>query len=1154
MSNEYLFYSFFLIVIFFKEAFEACSNSRCQSCTAGSVSCISCNSPYHFKLDDDSGTCYAKSELGENYYVNHVSLRFEQCNERCQTCKDGNTPTDTNNQCITCASGLYKKIISSDPYLNNCYQPYEIDNDYYKDTSETPPIFKKCFERCSTCSQAGDATNNNCDSCKIGTNSDTQYYKLDSGETGNCYLRSEIPDGYEIPLVEELNEIATGKINERNGITSPDNANYCYISERIARRCYRSCKTCSGFGDDVEMKCLTCLDNYFFYNNNCYKKCPKPDTYQLKDSNYICRELVDGYKIVTEYRTSTDIVNFLLYHDLGEFDFEQDLIIAENIYGQVYSLKNKKTNDDLAESLELATISISDSCLKKIIQHYHLEEDDKDNFMLIKFDRNYTDATSKYQSSVNQIDFYLFFPYYEYDIIAGEKVPNGIYEEIKLSSICTSEEDIKIIKPLINLNEESTGINLSEALEIYKKYNSYDIFLSSNVFFSDICSTYKSSSGKDVELAERREKYYQNVSFCEGNCVFSGFDYENYRVICDCDASLFLTSEEYDDVNYKDRKNLIKNLAFSTTNNIFPKNISSSYMSLNFKTMKCTYLTFDVKVALKNIGNWLAVALFVIKVVIFGIFLRKRLIPMDEEYNKRKQKIEQEMLTYVPNARIMTSGDLAKTKKYHIEKEVWGNYAGAYKSDKGKKNKKITGHKKHNDNGDSNKLTYSRLESNKNADNDNEKEEEEEYKGNKSRKNKFNPPKRLGYIYSDDRAEEDLDQNSRKNNMFKSAMKDFNYEQKEKNTNQFFENGINKADLYNAKYPISKDRLNETEDENEKNTNIQSMKKSKNKKTKKGKIESKETDGMVNEILPIEPNDIIDDERKEAPQKLNDDNINEVSNENNYNKDTEGENKEKAKNKKNSKKKKKNLEDTDGVPKYKKEYLDGKNKGGNPSKIEPAINFRFSSLTTLEKLSFMKYKFAVNLDKRIFLEIYMGCLKMSQMIFNFIYIPYYHNMKFLKLYFFVFVFNLNLFTTTIFYSHYYMKKMYGFKILMCSLQSIIVSAVLYLFSYSKKKFTSVHVLDKWKMAHYKKVYKIVITIAFIVEFIFSAFIWFFSASFNAVYQNSYIFYLLHVLESNVITLVLPFLFCFLPAFLRYLSLTYEAKALYCINNIVDIFF
>ena len=773
--------------------------------------------------------------------------------------------------------------------------------------------------------------------------------------------------------------------------------------------------------------------------------------------------------------------------------------------------------------------------------------------MLIKFDRNYTDDTSNYKSSVNQIDFYLFFPYYEYDIIAGEKVPNGIYEEIKLSLICTSEEDIKIIKPLINMNEALTGVNLSEASDIYKKYNSYDMFLSSNAFFSDICSTYKSSSGKDVELAERREKYYQNISFCEGNCIFSGFDYKNYRVTCDCDASMFLTSEQYDDVNYLDRKNLIKNLEYSKINNIFPNNVSSSYMSLNFKTMKCTHLTFDVKVALHNIGNWLAVSLFVIKVVIFGIFLRKRFIPMDEEYNKRKQKIEQEMITYVPNARIMTSGDLAKIKKkYHIEKDVWGNYAGTYKSDKGKKSKKITTQKKHKDNGDSNKLTHSRLTTNKNG--DNESEEEEENKGNKLRKNKFNPPKRLGYIYSDDRAQEELDENSKKNNIFKNALKELNYKQKEKKNSIFFEKGINNTDLPNGKFPVSKDLLNETEDENEKNTNIQSMKKSKNKKIKKGKMESKNTDGMVNEILPIEPNDVVDDERNEDPQKLNDNYINDESKENNYNKDTEGENQEKAKNKKNSKKKKKNLEDTDEVPRYKKEYLDAKNMGANPSKVEPAINFRFCSMTSPEKLSFMKFKIAANLDKRTFMEIYMGCLKMSQMVFNFIFIPYYHNMKFLKLYFFVFVFNLNLFTTTIFYSHYYMGRMYRFKILMCSIQSIIVSAVLYLFSYSKKKFTSVHVLDIWKMAHYKKVYKIIIIIAFIVEFIFSGFIWFFSASFNAVYQNSYIYYLLHVLESNVITLTLPFLFCFLPAFLRYLSLTYEIKALYCINNYVDIFF
>ena len=69
--------------------------------------------------------------------------------------------------------------------------------------------------------------------------------------------------------------------------------------------------------------------SYFFYKNNCYKKCPKPDTYQLKESNFQCKELVEGYKIVTDYKTSNDIVDFLLFHGLGEFDFEKDLLFEE---------------------------------------------------------------------------------------------------------------------------------------------------------------------------------------------------------------------------------------------------------------------------------------------------------------------------------------------------------------------------------------------------------------------------------------------------------------------------------------------------------------------------------------------------------------------------------------------------------------------------------------------------------------------------------------------------------------------------------------------------------------------------------------------------------------------------------------------------------
>ena len=147
------------------------------------------------------------------------------------------------------------------------------------------------------------------------------------------------------------------------------------------------------------------------------------------------------------------------------------------------------------------------------------------------------------------------------------------------------------------------------------------------------------------------------------------------------------------------------------------------------------------------------------------------------------------------------------------------------------------------------------------------------------------------------------------------------------------------------------------------------------------------------------------------------------------------------------------MEDPDEVAKYKKSYLDDDDIGeSNAFSIEPAINYRFCSMTSPEKLFFMKYNYAIDLDRRTYMEIYMGCVKMSQLIMNFIYVPYYHNMKYIKIYFMIFVFNFNIFITTAFYSHYFISSMYGYKIFMCILLSIFNSFMLFLFSFSKKKF------------------------------------------------------------------------------------------------------
>ena len=1201
---------------------------RCQSCSmtgnANNHNCDVCRTSggYYFIMDTPY-QCYTRDEAAEigKYYVNVGTNRFEECHEACYNCSDGNTPTDLNNRCFFCSEGYYKKD-SKDSF--NCYRPYNIENNYYKDESENPPLFKKCYERCNTCSQAGTVDEHNCDSCKVGTNAENQYYKLDSEETGNCYLLEEISDSYEIPLRSELNNFATQKINERNEIYSTSSPYYSYIYELIARKCYENCKTCTSYGTEENMNCITCKDGYFFYQNNCYKKCPKPDTYQLKDSNYQCKELVEGYKIVTDYKTSNDIVDFLLFHGLGEFDFAKDLITAKKIYGQIYSWKNKETNDNLADRIKLSKISISDSCFNKIIKYYNLTSDIKEELILIKFDRNYSDTRSRYRSSVNQVDFYLFYPSFEYDILSGEKILNGTYTEISMS-LC-SGNDVKIIKPLINLDETVTGVNLSEANKIHDEYNSYDMYLANNIFFSDICSEFKSDKNWDVELDERRDNYYQNVSFCEGNCVLEGFDYKSISVTCDCDASELLTSEQYKSVNYKDRRNRIKNLTFSTLANRFTD--SDSYIKLNGKTMTCKHLIYDLDIAIKNFGNWFAVVLFLAKVVIFYYFIREKFKPINDEYNKRKEKIEIEILQQIPDAKLLFLEDLEKMPKYHIEKGIWSNYAGAFKYDKNKKNKK----KKIQDDGEANKFTYNGLLMNKNKVDINQMNQTED-ENNKEKKTAANPPKRLGYVFNDERQKEnDEGHLNNRNNVFQNALKDLNYNTKKiKNTKSFFKNEENKTSFFNAIYPENKETTNELntsknnlEKENTKENNIENTKENniennkennkentkENIKEKKSKRKSKKKlsfinpekmDQMVNDLMPpdydkveVNLNDKIPPLRNQN-LKFNQAKLNQIINEeNDFKKDqkarrefnenkaiqeenrkhklkqkekshnregeTEKEKLEKKSEKKKKIKKKKfgnqnYMEDPDEVARYKKAYLDDDDLGDtNAFKIEPAINYRFCSMVSPEKLFFMKYNYAVDLDRRTFMEIYMGCVKMSQLIMNFIYVPYYHNMKFLKIYFMIFVANLNILTTTAFYSHYHIGTMYGYKVFMCILQSFFISIMLFLFSFSKKKFTSVHVLDIWKLRYYKKLYIFIVIASIIFEFGFSAFIWFWSSAFCAVFRNSYHFYFLHILESIIITLGLPFLFSFLPAFLRYLSLVYEKKLLYQINYFVDMFF
>ena len=232
-TNSHFFIFILLIISYEIIHNESCDENRC-SCS-DSI-CISCKSGYYFLRDKNDNKCYTKEEgKAQGFYIYTGRNIMEKCHNNCITCEDGiHYPTDEDQKCIKCKEGLYK--IGNNRV--NCYEPIKININYYKDISENPPIFKPCYYKCNTCSELGNDENNKCDSCRGGISS-SQYYKLDSEEAGNCYLINEIPENYQIPLIEELNVLATRKINLRNGISS-EGKDWVYIFEKIAIKCHKN--------------------------------------------------------------------------------------------------------------------------------------------------------------------------------------------------------------------------------------------------------------------------------------------------------------------------------------------------------------------------------------------------------------------------------------------------------------------------------------------------------------------------------------------------------------------------------------------------------------------------------------------------------------------------------------------------------------------------------------------------------------------------------------------------------------------------------------------------------------------------------------------------------------------------------------------------
>ena len=140
------------------------------------------------------------------------------------------------------------------------------------------------------------------------------------------------------------------------------------------------------------------------------------------------------------------------------------------------------------------------------------------------------------------------------------------------------------------------SINIDEK-EIYK-YNPNDEYYNSR------CNQFTTDNGTDITLYDRQNEYNKNnMSLCEINCEYQGYDVNNKIAKCKC--------------NIKNIKSFFEN------KDVLLNEFKSVKKIMNIYLLKCYKSVFSIKGLKNNIGNYTILSLFLISIIFIIYFYIK---------------------------------------------------------------------------------------------------------------------------------------------------------------------------------------------------------------------------------------------------------------------------------------------------------------------------------------------------------------------------------------------------------------------------------------------------------------------------------------------------------------------------------------------------
>ena len=493
--------------------------------------CIQCKNGY-YKLES-TNNCFSEHNKPDDIYLTQDSIGnkiFKKCSENCTKC---NKKVDYTENCIECASSFF--FVEGEE--GQCFSTYITNGMYYDNSTNT---YRYCNSSCSQCT-----SKTNCTFCSNG------YYNYD----GQCY--QTCPQGTESnESTRTCDSLCDVNCFECIGtLCNKCNSGYYSIDDIQCGLCYDTCSSCSSKGDSSHNNCLSCKNNLKLSQSNCVYDCSSK--WYIDSSNiYHCvNECPIGYSLLVDISERCVSSCDELYQ----------------YYSKCYSICPKGTN----------TISSNKTCIDSISDINKISEsngivtyssdtsvsdfiDNLDNAVALSLSHQTSEMTS---ITTDELLFSFYPASTHRDIVlsfSNIAISLGECEDLIRTAYKINPDEQLYVGSIEMLNNskcsyeiyDSNGVSLNTSVceevtiretkkinqDIIKDYEfaqymmneqGINIYNESEPVFNDKCLPL-GMNGRDLTLADRRNKVMSKTSLCSDNCNVSNVDFTTNIVDCDC--------------------------------------------------------------------------------------------------------------------------------------------------------------------------------------------------------------------------------------------------------------------------------------------------------------------------------------------------------------------------------------------------------------------------------------------------------------------------------------------------------------------------------------------------------------------------------------------------------------------------------------------